>query len=207
MDKQELLAQLVQGKKSWNRQMELWTTNPEKRPGRLDLTKANIAKSLQNAGQLTQSGRPDLRGYDLSHADLSGSILTKVDLNAAKCLFTKFEDAWLQGADLTDAKCSFVEFKGARLDDTILCRTTFDTSPLTGVHLEGSRFWTANLFDFLEYLQSILSTGPRADLRGTVGRVATLLRKVQQLRKHYASHNCLSQYRYIIEVRRQIAGP
>ena len=187
MDKQELLALLVQGMKSWNTQVDYWTANREQYPGRLDLTKTNIAKSLQNAGRLTQSGRPDLRGYDLSYADLSHSFLDEVDLSAAKCFSTNFEDAWLKDADLTDADCSFVEFKGARLDNAILCGTTFDNSHLTGVHLEGSRFWTANLFDFVQQIQSILSTGPRAGLKGTVGIIATLLRKVQHLREHYAS--------------------
>ena len=191
MDKQELLALLLQGKKSWNRQMKLWTTNPERHPGRLDLTNANIAASLQNADRLTQSGQPDLRGYNLNFIDLSGSILANVDLSAAKCLATKFEDAWLQKADLTDANFSFTDFKGARLDNAILCGTTFDNSPLTGVHLEGSRFWTANLFEFARYIHSSLSPGPRAGLKGSVGRVATLLRKVQQLKKHYESYRML----------------
>ena len=188
MDKQELLALLVQGMESWNTQVDFWTANREQYPGRLDLTKTNIAKLLQNAGRLTQSGRPDLRGYDLSYADLSHSFLAEVDLSAAKCFSTNFEDAWLKDADLTDAECSFVEFKGARLDNAILCGTTFDNSHLAGVHLEGSRFWTANLFDIVQQIQSILSTGPRTGLKGTVGRVATLLRKVQHLREHYASH-------------------
>ncbi|MYE55342.1 MAG: pentapeptide repeat-containing protein, partial [Chloroflexi bacterium] len=139
------------------------------------------------AGRLTQSGRPDLRGYNLSYADLSGSFLAKVDLSAANCFSTKFEDAWLKDADLTGVKCSFAEFKDAVLDNAILCETTFDNSPLTGVDLERSRFWTANLFDVLQQLQALLSTGARVGLKGTVGRVATLLRKIQQLREHYAS--------------------
>ena len=92
MDKQELLALLVQGRKSWNARVEFWIANREQ-PGRLDLTRTNIAKSLQNAGRLTQSGRPDLRGYDLSYTDLSHSLLDGVDLSAAKCFSTNFEDA------------------------------------------------------------------------------------------------------------------
>lgn len=187
MDKQELLALLVQGVESWNTRVDFWLANREQ-PGRLDLTRTNIAKLLQNAGRLTQSGRPDLRGYNLGSADLSGSFLAEVDLTGTKCFAAKFEEAWLKDADLTDAECSFVEFKGARLQNAILCGTTFDNSPLIGVDLEGSRFWTAKLFDLVQYIQSILSTGPRAGLKGTVGRVATLLRKVQQLRQHYASH-------------------
>ena len=186
MDKQELLALLVQGMKPWNAQVEFWNANREQ-PGRLDLTRTNIAKLLQNAGQVTKSGRPDLRGYDLSYVDLSHSLLDEVDLSTAMCFSTKFEGAWLKDADLTGAKVSYSELKGARLENAILCGTTFDNSPLTAVHLEGSRFWTANLFDIFEQIQSILSTGPRAGLKGTVGRVATLLRKVQHLREHYAS--------------------
>ncbi len=137
MQKQELLALLVQGMESWNTQVDSWTANRE-HPGRLDLTRTNIADLLQRAGRLTQSGRPDLRGYNLNHADFSGSWLAEVDLSAAKCFVTKFEDAWLKDADLTDAEFSFVEFKGARLGSAILCGTTFDNSPLTGVDLEGS---------------------------------------------------------------------
>ncbi len=186
MDKQELLALLVQGKEAWNTRVDSWIANREL-PGRLDLTKANIAYSLQSAGRLTQSGRPDLRGYHLSHVDLSGSFLHEVDLSAAKCWATNFQDAWLKDADLSDAECSFADFKGARLGNAILCGTNFDNAPLTGVELDGSRFWTAKLFDFLEYMQSIASAGRRAGLKGAVGTVATLLRKIQYLREHYTS--------------------
>ena len=188
MDKQELLALLVQGMKSWNTQVDFWDTHPEQHPGRLDLTRTNIAELLQNAGRLNQSGRPDLRGYDLSHADLSGSWLVGVDLSAAKCNWAKFEDAWLQDSDLTEAECSHAEFRGARLRNANLRGTTFDGSDLTGVDLEGSRFWTAKLFGVIQQIQSILSTGPRTGLKGTVGKVATLLGKGQHLREHYASH-------------------
>ena len=73
------------------------------------------------------------------------------------------------------------------MDNAILCGTTFDNSDLAGVHLEGSRFWTANLFDIVQQIQTILSTGSRTGLKGTVGRVATLLRKIQHLREHYTS--------------------
>ena len=187
MDKQKLLALLVQGKKSWNTQVKCWDSHPKQHPRRLDLTRTNIAESLQNAGRLTQSGRPDLRGYDLSHADFSRSFLHEVDLSTAKCIFTNFENAWLKDADLTDADFSFAELKGARLDNAILCGTTFDSSDLAGVHLEGSRFWTANLFDVIQRVQSILATGSRTGLKGSVGGVATLLRKVHHLREYYAS--------------------
>ena len=73
------------------------------------------------------------------------------------------------------------------MGNAILCGTNFDNAPLTGVELEGSRFWTANLFNFVEYMQSIASAGRRAGLKGTVGTVATLLRKIQYLREHYTS--------------------
>ncbi len=187
MDKQELLALLVQGRESWNTQVDFWIENA-KQSLHLDLTRTNIAKSLQSAGRLTESGRPDLRGYNLSYTDLSGSFLHKVDMSAAECFSTNFEGAWLKDADLTDAECSFAKFKGANLQDAILCGTRFDNSPLTGVNLEGSRFWTAKLFDIVEQFQPILSTGPRADLKGTVGRFVTLLDKVRRLREHYASY-------------------
>ena len=185
MDKQELLSLLVQGVNSWNSQVEFWNAHPEQRPRRLDLTKTNIAESLRNAGRLTESGRPDLRGYDLSYVDLSHSFLHEVDLSAAKCFATDFEDVWLRDGDLTDAVFSFSDLKGARLDNATLCGTTFDISPLIGVHLEGSRFWAAKLFDLTEQLQSIAFMAPRADIGRTVGKVATLLRKIQELKEHY----------------------
>ena len=177
---------MKQGRESWNTQVDFWIENAQ-HSLRLDLTRTNIARELQSAGRLTESGRPDLRGYNLSYTDLSGSFLDKVDLSAAKCHSTNFEDAWLKDADLTDADCFFVKFMGARLDNTILSGATLDISPLTGADLEGSRFWTAKLFDFVEYYQSILFRGSRTELKGTVGRIATLLRKVRKLREHYAT--------------------
>ena len=155
------------------------------------MTQTNIAESLQNAGRLTKSGRPDLRGYNLNFADLSGSLLNRVDLSDAKCHWTKFEDASLQDSIMTETECSNAKFKGAGLYKANLCGTAFDDSDLTGVDLEGSRFWTAKLFGIMQQIQSFLSTGQQAGLQGTVDRVSTLLHKAQQLKQHYVSQQLL----------------
>ena len=187
MAKREMMDLLVGGVDSWNDQVEFWNAHPDKHPGRLDLTGTNISEQLKSAGRLTQSGRPDLRGYKLSHADLSESLLNSADLTGAECNWARFKNAWLLDADLTDAICQHAKFTGARLENATLCGTTLYGSELTGASLTGSRFWSAKLFDFKEQTESLLASGEPDSLRGTVRRVGTLLSKIQDLRQHYIS--------------------
>ena len=188
MAEQQSIDRLVRGVESWNQDMEFWNAHPDQHPGRPDLSRANISDELTKAGRLTQSGRPDLRGYDLRFADLSGSILAKVDLSGARCSGADFKNAWLRGADLTNADCSHANFEGSRLDDSILFHTKLESSRMVGASLGGSRYWQADWFSVLDFFRSILDLGSPASLDENVNRVADLLSRVDTLKQNYASN-------------------
>ena len=71
MPEWQLINRLVQGVETWNAGVEAWKANPDQYLGSPDLSRADISEELIAAGRQTQSGRPDLRGYDLTFADLS----------------------------------------------------------------------------------------------------------------------------------------
>ena len=157
-------------------------------PETLDLTQANISGELRKADRLTESGRPDLRGYNLFGVDLSGSVLGDVDLTNARCTLAKFKDAWLRDADLTGANCDYADFTGARLDNTVLCKTSLFNSDLTGASLEGSRFWTADLFSPLAPGGRLsFWLADRAALKEIDQGVPDLLSQINILKQHYSS--------------------
>ena len=175
MAEQQLIDRLLQGKESWNQRVET---------DRVDLSHLNISQILQDAERLTESGKPDLRGYDLSSANLSESILNGVDLTDAYCILSQFNGACLTNADLSRAKCDFANFTNARLDYATLHQTGLWKADLTGANLEGSRFWTATLFQLVaeQKFQETSENSPALDL---VDGVPKLLDQIKVLQKHF----------------------
>ena len=179
---------LLRGVEHWNKYVEGLLADPDQYPGLPDLSKANIAEELRTAGRLTESGRPDLRDYNLTLADLSGSALREVDLTNAKCSWAKFNGALLRGADLTGATCNHTKFTDAELDDTTLLGTDLSDSEMSGASLRGSRFWQANFLGLVEWSQQLISLGTQANLDRTIHNVSDLLCQVDILRQNYPTN-------------------
>ena len=181
MAERRLINWLVRG-------VEFWNEQDLQQEAYLDLTQENISQVLHNAGRLTESGRPDLRGYNLAGVDLSGSLLVEVDLTNAKVDWADFKGAWLQDADLTGTSCDFAKFTSARLDNTVLDQTSLFNSDLTGANLKVSRFWKAKLFaPWDSESQSRFNFTNRADLEDIVDGVPKLLSQINILIQNYAS--------------------
>ena len=188
MAEQQWINLLLQGVETWNEAMLDLRANPDRYPGFPDLSRARICEKLMAVGRVTEAGLPDLRNYDLSFADLSGSNLAGVDLTGAQCRWTKFDGASLRGADLTEANCNNAKFTDANLDGTTLLGTGLSDSIMVGASLLGSRYWQANCFGFFDWSRRLLSLGSKASLDQVVDDVSALLRQMDILRQHYASN-------------------
>ena len=88
------IAWLRKGCQEWNKRR---TRCSNWRP---DLSDVDISKCLKEKGRVTDSGKPDLRGYDLSSCNLEGSSLCDADLS---------------GADLSGANLTCADISGSKL--------------------------------------------------------------------------------------------
>ena len=99
--------------------------------------------------------RTDLRGANLSCADLSYASLSEVDLRGANLRGANFSRAnlsdanlsrvYLRGADLRGANLSRIYFRGANLREADLCNTTLPGADLRGVNLRDAKVCNADL--------------------------------------------------------------
>ena len=181
MAEQRFVDKLVQGVESWNQYVDVTSD-------RVDLRGISVAQELRNAGRLTDSDKPDLRGYNLINADLSKSILNGVDLTGARCDLARFNEGWLINADLSKSNCDFADFTGARLNQATLNQTGLWKTTLTGANLEGSRFWKATLFELFAELQFQQASENSPDVEPVDG-VPKLLDQIKVLREHFISRN------------------
>jgi hypothetical protein len=113
----------------------------EETPHVIDLRRTDLA-GLELGSPASRSGRPhphlamaDLRGADLTGADLSRTTLAGADLT---------------GADLMDAGLAFVDLGGADLTGVTLVQSAVRLSgwadgPLPGVHLDGADLTDAHV--------------------------------------------------------------
>ena len=178
----QFIDQLVLGAEPFN---QYRLQHPGRSP---DLSRTDISEELRKAGRRTESGKLDLRGYNLINLDLSGLWLAGVDLTNAECALAKFKNTNLRKADLTCANCDNADFTGARLDQTVLYKTSLINSDLTGASLEGSRFWKADLFSpSAPSGRLCIGLTNRAAPKDMVDGVPNLLSLINILKQHYSS--------------------
>ena len=113
----------------------------------------------------------NLRGADLSDADLSDADLRGADLRGADLSDTDVRGADLRGADLSDADLRGADLRGADLSDTDVSGTHLEEANLRGANLEEANLLGANLKRVI--LQSSILQG--AILLGVILQGAILL--------------------------------
>ncbi len=199
MAKHEDVQWLLKGPKAWNERREKdaysWP----------DLSKANISSLLKDCARITKLSKLDLRSYNLSGANFSGSILSDVDLSGANCILTRFENANIRGSKFTEADLRGANFSNSRLVGTELVgtrcfKTDFSNAYLsecnfTDAHLYGAQLvgadlsnctlWKAKLF----WPANFVSDHPRADIPEgkPISSVSDLLKYVDTLGDNYIS--------------------
>ena len=151
MPDQEDIEWLLKGKDAWNNRR---AQNPFLRP---DLSRRNISDLLEQRQRITESGKPDLRSYDLKNVKFSGSHIIGVDMSGADASFADFTDAWLNDSDLTEAMCDAADFTrarlhrskliGAQLADTKFINAQLIGADLAGAFCLGTDFTGADLTD------------------------------------------------------------
>jgi uncharacterized protein YjbI with pentapeptide repeats len=135
----EHLAQLKQGVEAWNR----WRDE-----NREIIPDIRINPNLRGA-DLTQA---DLTGADLSEVDLTGTdldgaILVGTDLTGADLNIAFLRDADLRGARLGDANLSNALLFGANLEETWLVGANFDGAALSGANFHRAVFKSTRFGD------------------------------------------------------------
>ena len=128
------IAWLRKGCQEWNKRR---TRCSNWRP---DLSDVDISKCLKEKGPVTNCGKPDLRGYDLSNCNLEGSSL---------------RDADLSGADLSGANLSCTELSGCKLWEAKFPRPEGASLPSKMVEFEEHKL-ICSVNDILHYVQKLV---------------------------------------------------
>ena len=89
----------------------------------------------------------DLRGADLSYANMSDLDLTGINLRAANLNYTNLQGAYLNGADLRYAWLTGADLTGAGLRQAGLHVAWLNGANLSGAYLNGAYLSGANLHD------------------------------------------------------------
>ena len=140
MPNQEDVRWLLEGKDAWNSRRE---ENPVWRP---DLSEALIQDLLEQHQRITESGKPDLRSYNLSDTVFSNAWLRGVDMTDADVSSADFSNAFLYGVDMTDANVSHANFTHSWLDRGILTRATCISTDFADASLREAILSKAKLF-------------------------------------------------------------
>ncbi len=129
---------------------------------------------------LNRSPRELLSGAKIQNAELTGKILTKVDLSGAELVntnlrsvylqYANFSNANLRGADITQNKVSNVSFRNANLENADLSGLSLYQADFTGAELSNAVFTDANVNDAdfnkanIEYAIGISDTEPQSNI-------------------------------------------
>ena len=151
MGNKEHFNYFTQGVEVWNR----WRReNPEVIPDlkgvtmiaadlkQFDLSRANLSGSILNGCDFTEA---NLKGADLSMSQLARANLSKADLQSANLKYTEIPRANLAGADLSDSNCEKATFDGSDLTEIRLSRANLSGAFLNRVNLTNALIIETNL--------------------------------------------------------------
>jgi uncharacterized protein YjbI with pentapeptide repeats len=138
---------------------------------------ATVASGMETRAALESAvaGGANLRGADLSDADLSDANLRGADLSDADLSDANLRGADLRGANLRDADLSGADLRGANLSDANLRGADLRDADLRDANLRGADLRGANLSDANLRGADLRDADLRdADLRGADLRGADL---------------------------------
>ncbi len=157
------------------------------------LSYANFRRSKLKQIDLSAA---DLRGIDLSEANLSRSDLQTADLRGADInnvmmFMATLDGANLQGADLSASSLDLTTLAGANLQGANLCGTYLRGIDLSDVNLTGAYFDEKTQFN-LDF--DPIAAGMRTDVTLTVGDLLTHLNQLSKCTSRYLGGSMTSQY-------------
>lgn len=111
-------------------------------PGKIDLQKANLSHSNLSGVELSKM---NLGGADLSYADLSNARLNQVNLADANLDHANLSGAQMQQTDLSRANLNFANLSQTNLQQAILTKANLNCANLNQADLSKADFAEANI--------------------------------------------------------------
>lgn len=111
-------------------------------PGKIDLQKANLSHSNLSGVELSKM---NLGGADLSYADLSNAKLNQVNLADANLDHANLTSAQMQQTDLSRASLNFTNLTLANLQQAILIKANLRCANLNQADLSKADFGEATI--------------------------------------------------------------
>ena len=90
-------------------------------------------------------GKIDLQQANISHSNLSGTDLSRLNLGGADLSYTDLSNAKLNQVNLAGANLDHANLSGAEIQQSDLSRTNLSNANLTGANLQQSLLASANL--------------------------------------------------------------
>ncbi len=119
--------------------LKLTELNKTQAPTHLDLSKADLRSYTFTPGKI------DLQQATLSHSNLSGMDLSKMNLGGADLSYADLSNAKLNQVNLADANLDHANLAGAELQQSDLSRANLSFANLTSANLQQAIFSHANL--------------------------------------------------------------
>ena len=139
------LEKLVRTKKVQTIHLDLSNTDLRQYqfvPGKIDLQQANISHSNLSGVDLSKM---NLGGADLSYSDLSNAKLNQTNLADANLDHANLTGAQIQQSDLSRANLGFALLTSANLQETLLSKANLTCAKLDQADLTKSNFSEANI--------------------------------------------------------------
>jgi len=119
--------------------LKLTELNKTQAPTHLDLSKADLRSYTFTPGKI------DLQQANLSHSNLSGVDLSKMNLGGADLSYADLSNAKLNQVNLADANLDHANLAGAELQQSDLSRANLNFANLTSANLQQAILSHANL--------------------------------------------------------------
>jgi len=113
--------------------------NKVQTPIHLDLSNTDLRSYIFTSGKI------DLQQANLSHSNLSGADLSKMNLGGANLSYADLSNAKLNQVNLAEANLDHANLSGAQLQQSDLSRANLSFANLTNANLQQTVFARANL--------------------------------------------------------------
>jgi uncharacterized protein YjbI with pentapeptide repeats len=166
-------------------------------------TTATSQREEQYRSALNWDSTTRLRGFDLSHRDLSGLTLNDADLAGADLCNAVLQDSSLEfailvRANLNNANLRGAQLHGANLYGANLAGADLDEASLTEAHLDGANLARANLAGANLHRAKLISIDlHEADLQGANLSEADLHRAVLRAARYNTATQWPSGFNYV----------
>ena len=138
------LSEILADHKTWLSEPAGEETKPRANLRGANLSSADLSSTYLSSANLSYA---TLRGANLSYATLRDANLSSADLSYADLSYANLSSADLSGVNLSSATLSSANLRGANLSSADLSSTYLSSANLGGVNLRGANLSSAYLRD------------------------------------------------------------